>query len=144
MHASTSRTDRKSLLDAPRFIFWPFSCDCNRTSESDKNHLANVSVCRVSGRVVERPKFIMAAHRGKHFFERGIVHPARVEVELLPGRGLKPGPRAFRIALSPRRQDAGQQWKLRVAFDVLHQIGDCGGPSFLAQRPSNMWRKPMR
>jgi len=42
-------------MDAPRFILWPFSCDCNRTSESDKNHLANVSVCQVSGRVVERP-----------------------------------------------------------------------------------------
>src|SRR5438128_9265957 len=28
-----------------------------RTPESDKNHLANVSVCRVSGRVVERPNY---------------------------------------------------------------------------------------
>src|SRR5947207_11109182 len=59
IHERASRTetdsDRKLLLDAPRFIFRPFSCDCKRTSESDKNHLANVSVCRVSGRMVERP-----------------------------------------------------------------------------------------
>src|SRR6266850_5449295 len=44
IHASASRTDadtdRKLLLDAPQFILWPFSFECNRTRRPKRKEKA--------------------------------------------------------------------------------------------------------